>query len=98
LILGVAFSLVGCDSGLPANDPSSVGAQVKERQTNCPIVDYGNGVMYFDCTKADFGNALSRYLGKDLEVTSITGDGTTGYGEDLGYWVTVRPKVAADAH
>ncbi len=65
-----------CCSGEPASDD---------------VVDYGNGVYYFNFNKASFGNALSKFLSENpCRVEAVAGDGTGGYGRDMGYFVVCR--------
>lgn len=53
--------------------------------------DYGNGVYYFAATRAKFANSLSEFLiNKNVTVVSVAGDGSGGYGSDMGYFVVVR--------
>lgn len=57
------------------------------------VVDYGNGVFYFDKTKSFFGNTLSSFIKThpELELVSIAGDGTRGaYGAEAGYFVVFK--------
>lgn len=57
------------------------------------VIDYGNGVFYFDKTKSAFGNTLSCFIKAhpDLELVSIAGDGTSGaYGAENGYFVVFK--------
>jgi len=54
-------------------------------------IDYGNGVLYFPCTNAVFGNSLSAYLDSHIaRVQAVSNDGTWGSGATGGYWVVVK--------
>jgi len=81
-VLAVATLLVACDN---AADPTNVGSG------NCfrEYVQYGNGVLYFPCTESDFGTALSLYLKlhPNVSVVTMTGNGTSTWGYDRGYFV-----------
>jgi len=86
LSLLVAVSLlVACNS---AADQSNVGG------STCATVDYGNGVFYFSCSEASFGNALSKFKegNPSLRVTAIAGDGTAVQGKDRGYFISVESR------
>lgn len=87
IALSAALLLTSC-SNPQANDLANVDAVA------CAITDYGNGVLYFDCTEAAFGNGLSLYKGNNpnMRVDAISGDGTIGYGSDRGYFVSVSPR------
>jgi len=53
--------------------------------------DYGNGVYYFEATRAKFANSLSEFLkNKNVTSISVSGDGSGAYGSDMGYYVVVR--------
>ncbi|MFC1622568.1 hypothetical protein ACFL1Y_01050 [Patescibacteria group bacterium] len=58
------------------------------------IVDYGNGVYYFNLISADFANAISQFIGEhpELELIALTGDVTGGSGYAVGYFVVFRRK------
>ncbi len=88
-LLPLALLAGACSKG--AADPAKVGASA------CAPVDYAHGVFYFPCTDADFANGLSNYLRDhpNLEVTSTTGNGTGGYGYDIGYFVTMKTTTPA---
>jgi hypothetical protein len=86
LVAAAACSLLllaGCGD---ASDPDNVGA------SSCAPVDYYNGVYYFPCHQADFGNALSSFIRSNpgMTVQAVTGDGTGGYGRDDGYFVVTK--------
>ena len=88
VLIGVLLlMLVGCST---AADPREVNPKLEVGK----VVDFGNGVYYFNSKQADFANALSAFLSahQELEVTSMAGDGTCGYGADCGYFVTFRHK------
>ncbi len=77
------FLSAGCDQ---ASDQQNIGKE------QCTPLDYRNGVFYFPCTGARFGNSLSNFKSKnsDFSVTAITGNGTRGYGKDIGYFVSTE--------
>lgn len=87
LVAAALLALASCAP--PANSQNSVG-----NGSNCPIVDYGNGVYYFDCIEGSFADALSRFKAAEpnYEVTAMTADGNGGYGRDTGYFVSVEPR------
>ncbi|MEK7640814.1 MAG: hypothetical protein AAB389_02360 [Patescibacteria group bacterium] len=87
VITAVAFAcLVGCDR---AADPTSVATVSPTK-----VVDYKNGVYYFDYRGPDYANALSKFIAEhpDLEFVDSTGNGTGGHGSDRGYFVVFRKK------
>lgn len=73
----------------PAANPSAVRAA-----TDIKVVEYGNGVYYFDALGPSFGNQLSEFLRDhpDLELVSMVSDGTGVYGANRGCFVVLRPK------
>ena len=84
LLVASLFALAACND---AGDPSNVG-----KPTACAILDYQNGVYYFNCTEAHFGNALSQFIGshKDLELVTVSSDDTQSRGQNCGYFVIFR--------
>ncbi|OGL97115.1 hypothetical protein A2318_00720 [Candidatus Uhrbacteria bacterium RIFOXYB2_FULL_45_11] len=59
----------------------------------CSVLDYQNGVYYFDCTEANFGNALSQFIAShpNLSLVTLTGNGTGGhYGTVDGYFAVFQ--------
>ncbi|TSC83276.1 MAG: Uncharacterized protein G01um101419_106 [Parcubacteria group bacterium Gr01-1014_19] len=56
------------------------------------VVDYRNGVYYFDSTEANFANALSKFISEhpELEFISAVADGTGDEGKDIGYFVVFK--------
>jgi hypothetical protein len=86
LVLCVGVIMIGCAS--PASDPKNIGVVA-----SAPI-DYGSGVFYFHHTQANFSNALSAFLKNhpDLKVSAMTGDGSGGYGCDVGYFVVFEKR------
>jgi hypothetical protein len=89
----IALFLVGCgcDTIKPADDPNSV---LKSQIITPSVIDYGNGVLFFNYAEGDFGNALSAYLKEhpEKEVTAIVGGKIGAHGYIMGYFVTVRDK------
>jgi hypothetical protein len=86
-ILGLMMS---CGKDAVNNAPLSSNSQSAE-----VVIEYGNGVYYFDCTSSKFGKTLSNFISShpELEVSALSGEGVSGYGEDRGYWVITRPKA-----
>ena len=82
------LGLVGCDPDLAADPGKVASGSVKD------VVDYKNGVYYFDYTEAEFANALSKFIADhpELEFVGVTGNGTGGHGYDRGYFVVFRKK------
>lgn len=70
-----------------ASDPENVGKPVA-----AGVIDYGNGVYYFPCTEAKFGNALSQFIKQhdELELVAMTGDGNGTHGTDTGYFAVFQ--------
>jgi hypothetical protein len=58
------------------------------------VIDVGNGVYYFDSTRADFARSLSEFIvaHPDLALVAMTGDGNSDHGRDRGYFVVFRQK------
>lgn len=88
IISGVFLLLTACDSAANKNHAQSTTPGITR------IVDYSNGVYYFDYTKASFANALSGFIKEhpELELSALTGDGTCGYGADAGYFAVFKQK------
>lgn len=86
MIIGLVVIICGCTT---ASDRNEVG----NTEIINPI-DYGNGVLYFPCVESKFANSLSDYLlaNPSLRVDAISGDGTGGYGYDLGYFVVIEKR------
>lgn len=61
----------------------------------CPIIDYGNEVIFFGCTSTDYARALSRYIGeKNVTATSVTAiPNGRDFNNDIGYLVTFSGKT-----
>lgn len=87
LVLGI-FAIIGCAKVKSASDIKNVGMSAEG-----PI-DYGNGVYYFSSTRADFGNALSAFIGshQNFEVASMASDDTGMEGLTVGYFVVFKRK------
>jgi len=87
VVIGSILLLSACDS--TADHKNIV---TNKDATN--VVNYGNGVYYFNYTRANFANTLSSFIAyhSELELVAITGNGTAGYGKDAGYFVVFRPK------
>jgi hypothetical protein len=82
------LNLVGCVN--QANNPKNVAPVAIEQG----IINYGNGVYYFDYVGAEFGNALATFIRQhpDYQVITVTMDGSYGYGKTAGYFVVVKEK------
>ena len=87
ILITVVFFIAGCSI---AQNPENVG---KTNEIIMPI-DYGNGVYYFSCRAAKFGNSLSFFIKQNpsLKFAGMAGDGTGIYGLDIGYWVIFEKK------
>lgn len=70
IIIAIIFS-AGCVGEGPVGDPKSVNPG-----PFVPIIDYGNGVYYFDGTGSDYLNTLSYFIGShpDLRLVSEASD------------------------
>lgn len=94
LFLCVAMVLFSCS---PEGEEREIHAQdysvAVAKETYQPK-KYGNNVYYFSVNKHDFGICLSAFLQRNpkLEVAAMTGDGTGGYGHDIGYFVVFKEK------
>ena len=82
LLLAVGF-LAACRPPPYAGDPESV-----RQPTSCKPIDYENGVFFFSCRQADFGNALSRFK----KETSYEIEAMSEIGHGVGHFVSVRLK------
>jgi len=88
LVAGIATIVTaGC---VTTSDPTNIGTTATH-----PPIDYGNGVLYFPDTEAEFANSLSAYLERnpDMIVVAIAGDDNKGYGADEGYFVIVEKRT-----
>ena len=76
VFLLVIFYIV--PSPTPATDQKTIQTNIDSGDpfhvTVCPIEDYGNGVLYFDCRGGLFATELSSYLSvhNNSRVVSIT--------------------------
>ncbi len=71
-------------------DDASEGPIGNDKAIIQPI-GYGNGVYYFPCHERTFATSLANFLSDtSKQVLAITGDGTGGYGYDIGYFVVVK--------
>jgi hypothetical protein len=86
LFLGVVL-IGGCDS---AANPKNV--RDLDTSSIAGIVNYGNHVYYFTSKGANFGNALSKFIGENpnMELVAITDEGTGMYGAATGHFVVFR--------
>ncbi len=93
MIVGLVFGvlmLVSVACGTYPNADKSFNPVTPEVNVG-GFADYGNGVYYFHKTEANFGNALSAFLGSHpCKIEAIASDGTGGYGSDRGYFVVCR--------
>jgi hypothetical protein len=95
IIFGILFTLgAGCVDS--KKDPSDYN-NINYRSVNivkdiCYPIDYDNGVYYFPCNKADFGNSLSSWkaVHKNEIVTSIATNDADGYETTIGYFVNTE--------
>lgn len=75
---------------------SEHGPEPTEKPLIEPI-DYGNGVLYFDCIREQFAKSLSAWLGKHKNAVAVglapnlsnEGGGQSAYCEVRGYIVLV---------
>lgn len=88
LFLFLSFIIISCNK---ATDPENVRTQNNQQSA---IVDYGNGVYYFDSVEADFANALSTFISQhpELQLQAMCGNGRSPNGRDLGYFVVFHKK------
>lgn len=87
ILIAVFACIIGC---LGAGDPGSVNPT----SNICHPNDYTNGVYYFACNDADFGNALSAWKKEhpDQVVTAIGVSDRGGYGYTIGYFVSTESR------
>lgn len=88
--------VAGCTQQVKATNTyieKSITPQViQEEDTNCPIIEYGNGVLIFKCTETTFAKTLSGYISKNnVTVTAIGGmPDRNYYNRNIGYLVVVK--------
>ncbi len=83
----VFLAVLGCAGTAGAGDPSTARSNHSSR-----LVEYGNGLYYFNETSADFGKALSGFLKNHqcAQNFSMAPDGTGFDGFTVGYFVVCR--------
>lgn len=88
VIIGVFIIVGGCVDD--PKDPESV----KSLTTICHPNDFSNGVYYFPCYHADFGNALSAWKRDhpDQIIIAIGVNDRGTYGTTIGYFVLTEPR------
>ena len=82
--MSLLLAMCGCST---AADTSLINQTLN----GCDPLDYGNGVYYFPCRGAFFGNSLSVFKkvhNSDLEF--VGGMSDTIFGDTLGYFVVFR--------
>lgn len=81
--IAIVVLFPSCDG---AADKKNVGAPA---QTLVKIIDYHNGLYYFDGLNEDFANKLSAFIGEhpELELGSMVANGSGAQGDDKGYFV-----------
>ena len=86
VMLGVLAAVSGCGSGPNSETTTEV--------SNVWVMDYSNGVYYFDSEGKTFVSALATFIGQhpELEFVAMTGDGNGIYGCDRGYFVVFKKK------
>lgn len=91
-IIAVILLMAACHTD--AKDPKNVATYQKPNQITPNIIDYHNGVYYFDYIGADFSNALSTFIATfpELQLVAIANDGTGPYGCTKGYFVVFIKK------
>lgn len=87
------FAALTCLFVLAACNDAGDSSNVIEGRA-CAITDFGSGVYYMNCTRANFGNGLSTFLEEnpELSVIAVTGDGTGYNGINDGYFVVTEPR------
>lgn len=87
LISSLFLTAALCGCGGTADKPENVKSTV-----TCSPIDYGNGVIYFPCNGAEFGNTLStwRLSHPGAEIVGLVSDNTGIYGETRGYFMVVK--------
>lgn len=92
------FALASCDSPSPAPVKEVLGKDGKVHVLLSPdadIQDYGNGVYHFMYTDELFPKALSAFIAAhpELEVLAISGNASSLYGHNSGYFVVFKKKT-----
>ncbi len=84
----LVISVAACDN---ASNQKNVGKS--EGSKACQPLDYKNGVYYFSCRDAVFGNALSTFKATrdDLRIVAIAPD-AAGTQSIWGYFVITESK------
>ena len=93
LLLSVLVASV-LTTGCKENDPAALGAAMQD-DAQCTPLSYGEHVAYFPCVGAAFGRALEKFMklnAAEWDVQALTGNGTGGYGHDLGYWIVMNKR------
>ena len=85
LLLAFVLVCVGCEDNTQFNPKGPIAAS--------KVMNYGNGIYYFPYKGRDFPQVLEAYsTDNELEIVSITGDGTGPQGYDRGYYVIMKKK------
>jgi hypothetical protein len=80
---------IGCDDTANPGNVKNVAEQ--NTTTVNGLVDYGHGVWYFPYTGAEFGNALSSFIGdRGKQPIAMSPNDTGEYGKTIGYFVVIR--------
>lgn len=93
LFIFLSFLILSCQY-----NPGAEGGPVKEHEAPAlnqivKPIEYGNGVYYFNCTERQFAVSLADFLSDTTKsVQTMTGDGSSGYGSDAGYFVVIKNK------
>ena len=90
------LALASCSSPSPVKE--AVGEDGKVHVLLSPdadIQDYGNGVYHFMYTGELFPEALSAFIAAhpELEVLAISGNSSSLYGHNSGYFVVFKKKT-----
>ncbi len=95
LISAACFLIFGCGDPRYLTASEKPVAVVKAPE---PIVDYGNGVLFFPYSNQEFGRRLSNYLAAhpNLSVVSVSDvPVSSSYNGSAGYFVIVREAARA---
>ena len=90
----IALAFVSCST--PTKEVIDENGNVHTvLSTDADITNYGNGVYYFNYTSRTFAEALSAFVAEhpELELVSFSGNGSSVYGVDQGYFVVFKKRT-----
>ncbi len=68
----------------------------EDNRDACSIVNYGQGVLYFSCTRDMFARTLAKWREENpCAISAVTGNGTGGAGYDQGYFIFLESTTCS---